>query len=142
MWCGYQWNRHFTFLLFSPGTTQERSYCKRGGSLMCGTVFCSVACVLSDQKIKILKNLTLFLGFHIAASSQALWLQALCMGSTKQKSSIHEYPGCNRIPVMSKKLPLFFSHSEGFCAEQGSMWLCEVMWNTLGTANTNRLPGS
>lgn len=55
---------------------------------MCGTVLCPVACVLSDQKINILKKLPLPLGLYIAASSLVLLLQALCMGPTKPKKQV------------------------------------------------------
>lgn len=55
---------------------------------MHGTVSRSAACVLSDQKIKILKNFTLSLVLYIAASSLVLCLRALCMGSAKPKDQI------------------------------------------------------
>lgn len=47
-----------------------------------------VACVLSDQKINILKKLTLPLGLYVAVSSLVLSLQALCVGPAKPKKQV------------------------------------------------------
>lgn len=81
-----------------------------------------LACMLSDQKINILRNLTLPLGLYLPGSSLVLSLQAL-FGTSQTKAAckpqICEHLTHSRVPLIRGKLPLLGLESTDTGAEQG-----------------------